>query len=461
MAENCKQNGNRLITGVIWREVLIFFVPLLLGAFLQQLYNTADAMIVGRFVGPAALSAVGGTTGQILNLIIGFFLGLSSGAMVIISQFFGGGRRDEVNRTIHASLALSLAGGAVLTVLGVVSAPTLLRLLNTPEEVMGFAVPYLRIYFAGTVANLLYNMGSGILRAVGDSKSPLWVLLACTVVNVLLDLLFVGVFHMDTAGAAIATVLSQLFSAVLVLLLVHKKGEGFRLSLKRLRFDPPLLRRVTYIGLPAGIQAVLYSLSNLIIQAGVNAFGTNTIAAWTVFGKIDSLFWIVVDSFGVAVTTFISQNYGAQKLGRVKKGVNVCLVMCAVMIVFLSAVLYVLSGPLTHLFTDDPEVIAMATRVAHFQILFFWTWTCIQVYSCVLRAVGDSIVPMVFIALGVCGLRVAWVLLVAPLLPHVLEYTVSCYQISWAVTSLLFAWYYYRKAPVQQLLRGVRPSETD
>ena len=432
MAENCKQNGNRLVTGVIWREVLIFFVPLLLGAFLQQLYNTADAMIVGRFVGPAALSAVGGTTGQILNLIIGFFLGLSSGAMVIISQFFGGGRRDEVNRTIHASLALSLAGGAVLTVLGVVSAPTLLRLLNTPEEVMGFAVPYLRIYFAGTVANLLYNMGSGILRAVGDSKSPLWVLLACTVVNVLLDLLFVGVFHMDTAGAAIATVLSQLFSAVLVLLLVHKKGEGFRLSLKRLRFDPPLLRRVTYIGLPAGIQAVLYSLSNLIIQAGVNAFGTNTIAAWTVFGKIDSLFWIVVDSFGVAVTILV-----------------------------LSAVLYVLSGPLTHLFTDDPEVIAMATRVAHFQILFFWTWTCIQVYSCVLRAVGDSIVPMVFIALGVCGLRVVWVLLVAPLLPHVLEYTVSCYQISWAVTSLLFAWYYYRKAPVQQLLRGVRPSETE
>lgn len=326
---------------------------------------------------------------------------------------------------------------------------------------MGFAVPYLRIYFAGTVANLLYNMGSGILRAVGDSKSPLWVLLACTVVNVLLDLLFVGVFHMDTAGAAIATVLSQLFSAVLVLLLVHKKGEGFRLSLKRLRFDPPLLRRVTYIGLPAGIQAVLYSLSNLIIQAGVNAFGTNTIAAWTVFGKIDSLFWIVVDSFGVAVTTFISQNYGARKLGRVKKGVNVCLVMCTVIILVLSAVLYVLSGPLTHLFTDDPEVIAMATRVAHFQILFFWTWTCIQVYSCVLRAVGDSIVPMVFIALGVCGLRVVWVLLVAPLLPHVLEYTVSCYQISWAVTSLLFAWYYYRKAPVQQLLRSVRPSETE
>ncbi len=219
MAENCKQNGNRLVTGVIWKEVLIFFVPLLLGAFLQQLYNTADAMIVGRFVGPAALSAVGGTTGQILNLIIGFFLGLSSGAMVIISQFFGGGRRDEVNRTIHASLALSLAGGAALTVLGIVAAPTLLRLLNTPEEVMGFAVPYLRIYFAGTVANLLYNMGSGILRAVGDSKSPLWVLLACTVVNVLLDLLFVGVFQMATAGAAIATVLSQLFSAVLVLLL--------------------------------------------------------------------------------------------------------------------------------------------------------------------------------------------------------------------------------------------------
>lgn len=459
MVAKGKQSGNTMVTGVIWKELVTFFVPLLLGAFLQQLYNTADAMIVGRFVGPAALSAVGGTTGQILNLIVGFFLGLSSGAMVIISQFFGGGRKDEVNRTIHASIALSLAGGAVLTLLGVATAPWLLQLLDTPADVMEYAIPYLRIYFMGTIPNLLYNMGSGILRAVGDSRGPLYVLAACTGVNVVLDLLFVGVFHMATSGAAIATILSQLFSAVLVLWMVHKRGEGFRLSLKALHFYPPLLRRIAHIGLPAGIQAILYSLSNLIIQAGVNAFGTNTTAAWTVFGKIDSLFWIVVDSFGVAVTTFISQNYGAEKLGRVKKGVNVCLVMCIVIIVFLSAVLYVLSGPLTHLFTDDPEVVALATRVAHFQIMFFWTWTCIQVYSCVLRAVGDSVIPMVFIALGVCGVRVLWVLLIVPLLPHTLEYTISCYQISWFLTSVLFTWYYYCKAPIQQRLRSVVASE--
>lgn len=459
MEAKAKQSGNTMISGVIWKEIFNFFVPLLLGAFLQQLYNTADAIIVGRFVGPAALSAVGGTTGQILNLIVGFFLGLSSGAMVIISQFFGGGRKDEVNRTIHASIALSLAGGAVLTIVGLISAPWLLGLLDTPADVMGYAVPYLRIYFVGTIANLLYNMGSGILRAVGDSKGPLYVLVACTGLNVVLDLLFVAVFKMDTAGAAIATILSQIFSAILVLWMVHRRGEGFRLSVKAIRFYPPLLGRIAYIGLPAGIQAVLYSLSNLIIQAGVNAFGTNSIAAWTVFGKIDSLLWIVVDSFGVAVTTFISQNYGAEKLGRVKKGVNVCLVMCIIIIVSLSAVLYVLSGPLTHLFTDDPEVIELATRVAHFQIMFFWTWTGIQVYSCVLRAVGDSIIPMVFIALGVCGLRVIWVLLIAPLLPHVLEYTVSCYQISWFFTSLLFVWYYYCKAPIQSRLKGVKASE--
>ncbi len=459
MPKKGKQMVNSITEGVIWKQVMIFFLPILVGAFLQQLYNTADAMVVGRFVGTAALSAVGGTTAVILNLIIGFFIGLSSGATVIISQYFGGNDLDEVNRSVHTSIALSIVGGAILTVVGLIAAPWLLRLLNTPEDVMIYATPYLRIFFLGTIANLFFNVGSGILRAVGDSKGPLYVLIFCTALNIALDLLFVGAFQMATAGAALATILAQLFSAVLVMVMVHRKGEAFHIHPKAIKLHPDLLMQIFRIGLPAGIQSVMYSLSNLIIQAGVNSFGTGTIAAWTVFGKIDAVFWMIIDSFGIAVTTFIGQNYGARKLARVKKGVKVCLALGFIMTFTLSAALYFFGGKLAFLFTDDPWVMNRANEIMQFQVPFFFTYVCIAVISSALRAVGDSMVPMFLIGFGVCGLRCVWVLFVAPLLPQILELTVCCYQISWAVTSILFLIYYNKFAPIGQQLRDVTREE--
>lgn len=460
MAKVRKQSVNGITEGVIWKQLLIFFLPILVGAFLQQLYNTADAMVVGRFVGTAALSAVGGTTNTILNLVIGFFIGLSSGATVIISQYFGGGDQDEINRAVHTAIALSLVGGAILTVAGILAAPWMLGLLNTPADVLEYAVPYLRIYFAGTIANLFFNVGSGILRAVGDSKGPLYVLIFCTVLNIGLDVLFVAVFGLATAGAAIATILSQACSAVLVMVMVHRKGEAFHIHPKEVKLHPDLLMYIFRIGLPAGLQSVMYSLSNLIIQAGVNSFGTMTIASWTVFGKVDAVFWMIIDSFGIAVTTFIAQNYGARKIARVKKSVKVCLLMALIMTVALSTFLYFLGGNLGVLFTDDPAVLQRSTEIMKFQVRFFFTYVCIAVIPSALRAVGDSVIPMIITGIGVCGFRALWVLVIAPLLPwQTLEATVCCYQISWVITSIVFIIYYNKFAPIRGQLNDISKEE--
>lgn len=459
MAEKTKQSVNYLTSGSISKNIVRFFLPIVVGSFLQQLYNTADAIIVGKFVGKAALSAVGGTTGVIVNLILGFFIGLSSGATVIISQYYGAEDHENLERAVHSTIALCLAGGTVIAAIGTLSAPLMLKLVNTPADVLAYALPYLRIYFLGTGGILFYIIGSGVLRAVGDSKGPLRVLLFCTVLNVGLDLLFVAGFRMETTGAALATILSQLFSAILVVRMIHRRGGAFRIRVRKIRFHGDLTRRICYIGLPAGAQSIMYALSNLIIQTAVNGFGTDSIASWTVYGKIDAIFWMVMDAFGVAVTTFIAQNYGAGNLGRVKKGVNVCFKLCFGIAISLSAALYFLGGYLNVLFTDDAYVLQRSVEILHHMVPFFFTWVCIQVLANSLRAMGDSLVPMLLIAFGVCGLRVVWVLFVAPLLPHILEYTVCCYQISWAFTSILFLIYYYKLAPIRKVLRGVTPSE--
>ena len=460
MARTRKQNVNGITEGVIWQQIMLFFMPILVGAFLQQLYNTADAMVVGRFVGTAALSAVGGTTNTILNLIIGFFIGLSSGATVIISQYFGGGDKEEINRAVHTAIALSLAGGLVLTVLGLATAPWMLRMLNTPADVMEFATPYLRIYFAGTIANLFFNVGSGILRAVGDSKGPLYVLAFCTVLNIALDVLFVAILGMATSGAAIATILAQAVSAIIVMVMVHRKGEALHIHPKAIKLHGDLLIHIFRIGLPAGIGSVMYALSNLIIQAGVNDFGTMTIASWTVFGKIDSVFWMIIDSFGIAVTTFIAQNYGARKMARVKKGIRVCLWMALIMTVGLSALLYFFGGPLGVLFTDDPAVLQRATELMQFMVKYFFTYVCIAVIPSALRAVGDSLVPTIITGIGVCGFRALWMLVIGPMLPwQTLESYVCCYQLSWAITSVVFMIYYKKFAPIQDQIGDITREE--
>ena len=330
MQKNQAVQRNGITEGVIWQQLLLFFFPILFGTFFQQLYNTADAMIVGKFVGKEALSAVGGTTGTLINLLVGFFVGLSSGAAVVVSQYYGAGQEDQVRKAVHTSFYLSICGGIFLMLIGEVFTPAAIDMMGVPEEIRAYSISYMRIYFLGIIGNLIYNMGAAILRAVGDSKRPLYFLIACCLTNIALDLLFVIVLKMEVAGVAWATIISQLVSAVLVMVTLMRSKESFRFELRYLRMDRLMLAKIIKIGLPAGIQSMMYSISNILIQANINSFGTDVIAAWAVYGKVDGLFWMTMDAMGIAITTFAGQNFGAGKLDRLKKGNRVGLVMTTI-----------------------------------------------------------------------------------------------------------------------------------
>lgn len=443
---------NQITGGVIWKQLLVFFFPILLGTFFQQLYNTADAIIVGKFVGKEALAAVGGATGNLINLVVGFFVGLSSGATVIISQFFGGRRDQEVSHAVHTAVALALAGGLLLTVSGIAFSPAILRMMGTPDEVMGYAITYIRIYFAGMIPSLIYNIGSGILRAVGDSRRPLFFLICACMVNILLDILLVVGLEMGVAGAALATILSQTVSAVLVVVTLCRAPFSYRLEIKKIRFYKSLLDRIVQIGFPAGLQSVMYSISNVIIQASINTFGTDVLAAWTAYGKMDGLFWMTVSAFGVAITTFVGQNFGAGQYDRVKKSVRVCLGMAMGATVLLSAFLLLLGKPLFGMFTDDPEVISQGLSMLRLLVPTYFTYVCIEVLSGAVRGAGDSLIPTLMTLTGVCLLRIVWVMGVAPAY-HSMPVVLLSYPITWSVTSVMFLVYYHKGGWLRRCIR--------
>lgn len=342
---------NRITEGSIFGQLLLFFFPILFGTFFQQLYNTADAMVVGRFVGKQALAAVGGSTSTLINLLVGFFVGLSSGATVVISQFYGARKADKVHWAVHTSIAFSVIGGIIFMIVGLVGSPWALEAMKTPEDVMGHAVVYIRIYFLGIIVNLVYNMGAGILRAVGDSRRPLYFLIASCFTNIILDVLLVAVLRMGVAGAALATITSQLLSAVLVVRALMKTDDMYKLEWKKVRIDQRMLQRIVRIGIPAGMQSVMYNISNVIIQAGVNTLGTDNVTAWATYGKVDGLYWMMINALGISATTFVGQNFGAGRLDRVRKGAGACMVIGVVLTASVGAVLYNGGHLLVELFT--------------------------------------------------------------------------------------------------------------
>lgn len=436
------KQGNGITEGVIWKQLLIFFFPILFGTFFQQLYNTVDAVIVGRFVGKEALAAVGGSTGTLINLLVGFFVGLSSGATVIISQFYGGGREKRVSEAVHTAIAFSLACGVGLMVIGIAASPIALRAMGTPDDIMQYSLSYIRIYFLGIIPNLVYNMGAGILRAIGDSKRPLYYLMASCFTNIVLDLVLVVWLRLDVRGAAIATIVSQLVSAVLVVLQLLRTKDSYRLVIRKIRLNLFMVMRIVRIGLPAGLQSVMYSASNIIIQSSVNSLGTDTVAAWTAYSKIDSVYWMIISALGISITTFVGQNYGAGKLDRVKRGIYVCLGLSFLITAILSATLYLGGGYIYLMFTADAAVIAKGMEILHFLVPAFATYVCIEVLSGALRGTGDCWIPMIMTAVGVCALRVLWILVAVPLKPDILTVVFS-YPLTWSITSILFLVYFY------------------
>lgn len=449
--EKTSENRNEIVNGVIWKQILIFFFPILIGAVFQTLYNTVDAVVVGRFSGKTALASVGGSSGQIVNFIFSFFMGLSTGATVIIAQAYGAEDHKKVDEALHTAYTFAVTGGIVLGIFGVIFASPMLRLLQTPSDLFSQSQTYVRILMGGLVFTLIYNVGSAILRAIGDSRRPLYILIACCGLNIVLDLLFVAVLKKGVFGAGFATVISQAFSAALITWLLMKKTPGMTLSLKKLHMNRAILAKILRIGLPTAISGSMFSISNMILQTAINHMGSDTVAAWTAYGRIDALWWMIDQAFCVSITTFVGQNFGAGKPDRIKKGIAEVIAMETVLAVITGLIVVNAAPVLLSLFTTSKSVIAIGRLISHDIAPFYWTFICSEILSSALRAENYVMVTTVTNLLGICLFRIIWVHFVASSGIVSLLY---CYPISYVITSTLVLLYFlYRQPKISKKLR--------
>ena len=432
-----------LTQGVVWKKLLVFFLPIAAGTCIQQLYNAVDGLIVGRYVGTIALAAVGGSSAQIINLLIGFFVATTAGASVVIAQVYGAGRDEDVRLAAGNALAVFALLGLVLMAFGLVATPAMLRLLHTPEDTMEASILYLRIYFLGVPFVLILNMESNMLRSVGDSFSPFLYMVAGCVSNIVLDAVFVLLFHWGVAGVAIATVLAQVLNMGLLTWKLLRTQESYRLSFRDMKLRGVYLRNMMRLGVPSGLQSSMYAVSNMIIQVGVNSLGTVVVASWAMSGKTDGIFWAVSNALGAAITSFIGQNLGAGRQDRVKLCVKQGLILAFSVTVSLSALIMLLGRPLLHILTEDQAVIDTTYQIMTYFVPFYFTWTLIEVLSAVLRGAGDAVRPVVIIGLGICLLRILWILTLFQWF-HTLLVLSLCYVVSWVVTSTAMTIYYRR-----------------
>lgn len=446
--EQIGENG--ITEGVIWKQILFFFFPILIGTFFQQLYNTVDSVIIGQFVGKEALSSVGGSSSQIINFVVGFFTGLSAGASVIISQYFGAKDSERLSKALHTAYAFSIVGGILAGIAGIFLTTSILDLMNTPTELMADSTLYVQIYFAGLVFIFLYNIGSAILRAIGDSKRPLYYLIVCCVINIILDLLFVVVFRMGVRGVAVATLIAQAVSAFLVTYALMFRIPGLQLKLRKIHLNKSVLFLMLGIGLPTGIQSCMYSVSNIIVQTALNNFGVDTMASWAAFGKIDSIFWMINGAFGIAITTFVGQNFGAGKWERIRKGTRVCLWMSLVTAWSLSVILMSGGRFFFSIFTTDVSVVEIGLRMMRIISPTYFLFVFIEIFSGALRAQGHVFVTTLMTMTGICLLRIVWVTLIVP--NGTLEEIIACYPITWLLCAVSMTIYYLYKQ--RRILRG-------
>lgn len=439
-------SGNPILEGVIWRQLLVFFFPIMFGTLFQQLYNLADTVVVGRFVGKEALAAVGGSASMIVQLIVGFFVGVTSGAAVVISQYYGAEDEKRLRTTLHTAFAFASAIGVVMGIVGYLGTEHFLTWMHTTDEAMEGSVIYLRIYFTGMLFNMVYNMGASILRAVGDSKRPLYILIVTCLMNIVGDLLLVVGFHMGVAGAAIATVFSQVVSAVLVCVILMRTTAVYRLDLRALQWDHGALSRIVRIGLPAGLESVMYNICNVLVQMFINFLGTDTVAAWGAWGKIDALFWMIINAFAIAITTFVGQNYGAGLWKRMRKSVRVCLMMALGTAVAITVFMMIASPWFYRMFTDDADVIRIGVTMTRFMMPSYGLCVIISILSGALRGTGKVLVPMLLTCGGICLLRIVWLFGVVS--AHMtIQMIMLSYPVSWSITAVLFLLYYFREFP--------------
>lgn len=435
--------------GVIWKSIVTFAIPLLIGNLFQQLYNTVDSIVVGNFVGKEALAAVGSTT-TIINMLVGFFMGLSTGASVIISQYFGAKDHKKLHAAVHTSIAMTFLLGIIMTFVGIVLSPTLLKFMNTPDDVIPLSSLYLKIYFAGIIGLMLYNMGSSILRAIGDSKKPLYFLIFSSIVNTILDLVFVVLFGMGVDGVAWATLIAQASSAVLVLYTLYKSKESYHLILKDLKLDMEMFKKMINIGLPAGFQQSITAFSNIFVQGYINVFGSSVMAGWSSYLKVDSFVLLPMQSIALASTTFVGQNIGAKQLDRAKQGTKTSLIISVTTTIVLSILLNILGKYVLYIFTTDQEVIQNGMMMMRIFSPFYFVMCFTQIYAGALRGAGDSKAPMIIMLSSFVVFRQLSLFIGTKFFSSV-EYVIFTYPMGWVLAASLMTYYYHQKKWLKKL----------
>lgn len=421
--------------GAIWKKILFFSIPLILGNLFQQLYNTVDSIIVGNFIGSNALAAVG-SGGSFINLLIGFCVGASAGAGVVISQAYGAQDKERLYKAVHTTVAIAITAGIVVTIAGIVLAPVVHKVMGTPTEVYQDAVTYLRVYFWGMVFSVVYNMSAGILNAVGNSRRSLIYLMIAAFSNIFLDLFFVVVLKMGVVGVALATDISQFLSCVFIIGYLLKTNEIYKLKFKEIRFHRNLVTNIIKIGLPTGIQNIVIALSNVIIQSGINSFGAVVMAGFTSYVKIDGFNFLPVMSFSMAATTFTGQNIGAGKIDRVKKGMKVSLAMGMGYAMATGFLLYNIAPLAMGIFTQDLEVVECGVYLMKFFCPFYWILAFIHVMAGTIRGTGKTLPPMIIILVSLCLFRIVWIATVVPVIGE-LYGLIMVYPLSFVVGAIL------------------------
>ncbi len=436
-----KKNENiNLTEGSILSGIIYFAIPILLSNFLQQFYNTADLMIVGTFAGKHPMAAVG-ATGSISNLLISLFLGLTTGSSVIVAQMYGQSDRERLHNSVHTAYAMAIAGGIILSVVGYFVAPVILGALNTPEEILDDAVTYMRIFFMGMTPLLLYNMGAGILRSVGDSRRPFNFLVVSAIVNVALDFVFVAAFKMSVVGAALATLIAQTVSAVLVTYNLMKSERIFKLNPRDIKFYKSVMSKIFKIGIPTGIQSSVISLSNVLIQSKINLFGATTIAGFAAQERIDGFIFMSLNAVALAVTTFSGQNVGAGKIDRLREGVKQSLKLSLTVTISLTIIGLLSIEKLMYVFTSDPEVVAVGVNAFRYFAMGYFIFGMSEVFVGFVRGAGYALPPMIISIFSMCILRILWIYIALEIWFRI-EIVVLSYPISWTVTFILNALYF-------------------
>jgi putative MATE family efflux protein len=447
-----------MCSGPIFKNILIFALPIMAMNILQLLFNAADMAVVGKFSGSRALAAVG-ATGSLINLLVNVFLGLSVGTSVIVAQDYGAERHADVSRSVHTSLAISLIGGLIISVVGFILCKPLLAMMGTPDDIIDLSLLYMRIYFVGVPASMVYNFGAGILRAVGNSRHPMYYLTIAGIANVILNMFFIIVLNMSVDGVAWATVISQYLSMVLILLCLYRSNGAIRFMPRSLKVHKDKLKAILRVGIPAGMQSLLFSISNVLIQSAVNSFGSTMVAASSASGNVEGFVGTTMNAYYNAAITFTSQNMGAKKYERIDTIAKVCTALVFATWIILSGTTLVFGKSLLSFFTSEPEVIALGIKRLKIMMVAYFTCGIMNVYPGLTRGMGYSILPMLSTLIGACLMRILWVYTVFAWYPTMTMLFV-CYPVTWGLAGIgQVASFFYARQQIRK--RSILENKSD